>query len=275
MDDFPSAAASFPDPFRLLIREKSLSTNDEARVLGEGGAPGGLVVLALDQVAGRGRRGAAWFAPAGESLAFSILLRPQEPKSLWPRLALAAGLAVAEAAECFGIEAGIKWPNDVWIHQRKVAGILVEAGNDFAVVGIGININTRDFPDEIAATATSLGLETGTLHARHEVLGAIIRRFAVRHGQIGCDFQEMLEAVRHRCVLTGHRVSLLTASGPRQGSIAGIAAGGELMLETSDGVENLIQADEIRLIERSVAGSATRCQQPDAQASIVYGCNGP
>ena len=198
-DEFHVAAASFPDPFRLLIRTTASSTNDEARVLGQGGAPGGMVVLALEQLAGRGRRGAAWFSPPGESLAFSILIRPQEPKALWPRLALAAGLAVAEAVESFGVQAGIKWPNDVWIRNRKVAGILVESGNDFAVVGIGFNVNTLSFPESVEGIATSLALESGMTQSRQEVLGAIIHRFALRQGQISGDFDELLDAVRPRC----------------------------------------------------------------------------
>src|SRR5512134_2109839 len=160
-DDFTGIASEFPDPFRLLIRETAGSTNDELRALAAAGSPDGLVLLALQQTAGRGRRGAAWFCPAGESLAFSILVRPAEPKALWPRLALAAGLAVAEAAESFGPPAGIKWPNDVWIGRRKVAGILVEAGPDFAIVGIGLNVHTTSFPAEVSEIATSLRIASG------------------------------------------------------------------------------------------------------------------
>src|SRR6478735_9128147 len=111
-EDFTRVAADFPEPFRLLVRESVESTNDEVRILAQTGAPDGLVVLAERQTAGRGRRGAAWFSQAGESLAFSVLLRPDEPKALWPRLALAAGLAVTEAVESFGTQPGIKWPND-------------------------------------------------------------------------------------------------------------------------------------------------------------------
>lgn len=247
-DDFTGAAAGFPDPYHLLVRETAASTNDEARILGQAGAPGGLVLLALQQTAGRGRRGAAWFSPAGESLAFSILIRPEEPKALWPRLALATGLAVAEAVESLGLTAGIKWPNDVWIRNRKAAGILVEAGMDFAVIGIGINVNTREFPAEVAEIATSLRIESGRDHFRHEVLAAIIRRFAIRQGQIGTNFHELLDAVRQRCVLTGQRVSLITSGGPKQGIVEGIAAGGELILRSQAGLENLIQADEVRII---------------------------
>jgi len=247
-DEFAAAAAAFPDPFRLLVRETAASTNDELRALAENGAPGGLVLLALKQTAGRGRRGTAWFAPEHESLAFSILVRPEEPKALWPRLALAAGLAVAEAVESCGPTAGIKWPNDVWIHGRKVAGVLVEAGGDFAIVGIGLNVNTTAFPAEVAEIATSLRLETSAGHSRADVLAAVIRSFARRSREIGHDFDGLLAAVRQRCVLTGRRVTCNTAGGPRQGVVEGIAAGGELLLRGTAGLERLIQADELRLL---------------------------
>jgi BirA family biotin operon repressor/biotin-[acetyl-CoA-carboxylase] ligase len=247
-DDFSLVAADFPDPFRLLVRETAASTNDELRALAEDGAPGGLVLLALKQTAGRGRRGAAWFSPPGESLAFSILVRPEEPKALWPRLALATGIAVAEAAESFGTVAGIKWPNDVWIGRRKLAGILVEAGRDYAIVGIGLNVNSTAFPPEVADIATSLWIETALEHPRHEVLAAIIRSFARRSREIGSDFDRLLDSVRQRCVLTGRLVSLSTSGGPRQGIIEGIAPGGELLLRTETGLERLIQADEVRIL---------------------------
>jgi BirA family biotin operon repressor/biotin-[acetyl-CoA-carboxylase] ligase len=249
-DDFASAAAGFPDPFRLLVRKTAGSTNDELRSLAAAGAPDGLVLLALEQTAGRGRRGAAWFAAPAESLAFSILVRPTAPKSLWPRLALATGLAVAEAVESFGIAAGIKWPNDVWIGRRKAAGILVEAGADFAIVGIGLNVNTTDFPIPVAGIATSLRLESGAEHPRHDVLSAIIRHFSRRQGQIGDDFDDLLDGVRQRCVLTTHAVSLMTPQGQLHGTVEGIAQSGELLLRTRCGtLVSLIQADEVRIVD--------------------------
>jgi BirA family biotin operon repressor/biotin-[acetyl-CoA-carboxylase] ligase len=247
-DDFHGIASDFPVPFRLQVLKTTGSTNDELRALAPSGVPDGLVLLALHQTSGRGRRGAIWFSQPEVSLAFSILVRPQEPKALWPRLALAAGLAVAEALESFGPAATIKWPNDVWIHHRKVAGILVEAGADFAIVGIGINVNTSTFPREVADIATSLRIATTRDHPRSEVLGAIIHRFALRRTQLGTDFHELLDAVRQRCVLTGQRVSLTSGNVSRHGLIEGIGPGGELLLRTASGLECLIQADEIRLI---------------------------
>jgi len=250
--EFSPAAADFPDPFRLLIREECASTNDELRKLASQGAAEGLVLLARRQTAGRGRRGAAWFAPSAESLAFTILLRPKAPKSCWPRLALAAGVAVAEALDAQGLESGIKWPNDVWVHGRKISGILVEAGADFVLVGIGININTADFPAEVAEIATSLRLATGRPHSRSVVLAEVVRRFAVRSAQIDSDFPVLLAAVRSRCVLTGREVRLTTSQGLLRGTVAGISPEGALLLETPQGVQALLQADEIRLVTQAM-----------------------
>ena len=247
-EDFTSISEGLPEPFHLLIRKTVGSTNDEIRELAQAGAADGMILLAESQTAGRGRRGAAWFSPPGESLAFSILVRPEQPKALWPRLALAGGLAVAEAVESFGLQAGIKWPNDVWIRHLKVAGILVEAGTDFAIVGIGINVKTTQFPPEVAEIATSLQLENGREFSLPDVLAAIIRQFSIRRQQIGASFEDLLSAVQVRCVLTGNRVSLTTSGGLKTGVVEGIAPGGELLLRTKSGLERLIQADEIRLL---------------------------
>ncbi len=247
-DDFSGIEADLPPPFRLLVRESAGSTNDELRLLAAGGETGGLVMLALRQTNGRGRRGTAWFAPPEESLAFSILVRPEEPKALWPRLALAAGLAVAETMESHVPLAGIKWPNDVWIGSRKIAGILVEAGPDFAIVGIGINVNTTGFPAEISSVATSLRLETGREISRGAVLAEVISRFALRGGQIGAGFQDLLSAIRIRCVLSGNEVELQAADGVRRGRVEGIGPGGELLLNSGGKLESLLQADSVRIV---------------------------
>ena len=147
MSEYDEVAAGMPGEFRVLWRAEVSSTNDELRILAEQGMGAGLVLVGEDQKAGRGRRGAAWFSPKGDGLAFSVLLRPGADKGLWHRLSLVAGLAVAEAVEKFGVIAEVKWPNDVLVGGRKLAGILVEAGKDFVIVGIGINANAVDFPE--------------------------------------------------------------------------------------------------------------------------------
>lgn len=244
--EFAATALSLPEPFRLWLRETCESTSDEARALGMAGAQGGQVVVSDSQTAGRGRRGAAWFGTAGESLLFSILWRAEVAKPLWPRLALAAGLAVAEACETHVPLAGIKWPNDVWISQRKIAGILVEAGPDFVVVGIGINANTPSFPDELCQTSTSLAIETGHRVDRGELLGKTLARFAIHAGRIGSDFPLLLDRVRQRCVLTGLWVDLQSPSGPLHGRCEGIGPAGELLVRTDLGLRHVLQADEVR-----------------------------
>ncbi len=237
-----------PDPFRLWLRDRCGSTNDEACRLGEGGAGSGAVVVAGVQTAGRGRRGASWFADPADSLAMSILWRPHAAKPLWPRLALATGLAVAEACERHIPLAGVKWPNDVWINGRKVAGILVEAGADFVVVGIGINVNTRDFPAEIAGRATSLAVECGTTIERAALLAEIISRFACHAAQIDAGFPAIVQGVNHRCVLHGNTVEMTSPSGRLGGRCEGVGPGGELLIRHHNGrLERVIQADDVRL----------------------------
>lgn len=245
MNEFAPIASHMPDPFRVLWRKKVSSTNDELRELAANGMAEGLVLVCEEQAAGRGRRGAAWFSPKGESLAFSILLRPSAPKSMWSRLSLATGLAVAEALERFVPLAEIKWPNDVQIAGKKIAGILVEAGADFVIVGIGINVNSEHFPEGLAAT--SLKSETGNEISRAEVLLEVVNRLAKHVGRIDNEFSEMLEGVKERCALTGKSVSLTYTDKRVEGEVKGIGPGGELLVEIEGKLEKIFQADEIRL----------------------------
>ena len=247
MNDFQHIASQLPDPFRLLWREQVGSTNDELRKLAEQGMGEGLVLVAEEQTAGRGRRGAVWVSPKGENLAFSILLRPIAPKALWHRLSLVAGLAVAEALENYVSLAEIKWPNDVRVGEKKIAGILVEAGKDFVIIGIGININSRKFPDELAAT--SLGEQTGRVYSRAEVLHEVVVRLSCYADRINQGYADSLKSIRERCALTGHRVSYLIADQRCEGIVRGIGTAGELMVETDEKLEGLVQADEVRILD--------------------------
>lgn len=244
---FQTLAADLPDPFRLLWRESVGSTNDALRQLAEQGMAEGLVFVTDEQTAGRGRRGAAWLSPKGENLACSILLRPSAPKTLWHRLSLITGLAVAEALEKFVPYAEIKWPNDVRVSGKKIAGILVEAGGDYVIIGIGINVNSTDFPQELAAT--SLREEMGMELDRAEVLRAVITRLAHHSGALSSDFSLLLQSIRERCALTGHHVSFLAADQRREGTVRGIGSAGELLIEIEGKTEALFQADEIRIVK--------------------------
>lgn len=225
------------------------STNDVARQWATEGAADGSVVCAVEQTAGRGRRGAAWLCPPGEGLAFSQILRPTMPKALWPRLALVAGLAVAKVLESHGIAAEVKWPNDVLVDGRKIAGILVEAVGDAVIVGIGLNVNVRDFPDELNDTATSLLRETGQSMDRQDLLEKL--SFSVwRHaGQVEHDFSGLMQGLRERCALSGKRVSLLLGNEMHLVLVKGLSDHGELVIERNGISETLIQADQIRILE--------------------------
>ena len=131
------------------------STNERAKALADLGAPHGTLVTADEQSAGRGRQGRPWTAPPGSAVLMSVVLRDLDERH--ELLPLAAAVAVCEAVP---VEATIKWPNDVWIERRKVAGILVEGRpqEGWAVLGIGLNVTTDSFPPELAELATSLRL---------------------------------------------------------------------------------------------------------------------
>lgn len=137
------------------------STNERTRELVEAGAPGGAIVTAREQTAGRGRQGRVWTAPEGKALLYSAILRPLDERHLL--LPLSVPLAVCAAAEELrpGAECQVKWPNDVWLEGRKLAGILIEAKpqEGWAVIGIGLNlsIEAHEFPDDLRQPAISLG----------------------------------------------------------------------------------------------------------------------
>ena len=233
---------------RVIFFDECGSTNDEARKLAQKGAAHEALILTERQTAGRGRRGQAWACIPGKGLACSLLLRPSAAPFLWSRHALAAGLAVAEAVESLGLSAMVKWPNDVWVHGRKICGILVEAGENFVIVGIGLNINDANFPDELAYPATSMFLETQKSFCREEVLIRLLDRLQIRLSQIDTTFDELLSAFRKRCALTGKDIMLEVNQQTKTGRVEGISSNGELLLRTSDGLEKVVQANMIRIL---------------------------
>jgi BirA family transcriptional regulator, biotin operon repressor / biotin---[acetyl-CoA-carboxylase] ligase len=208
------------------------STNERARELATNGAPHGTLVTASEQTAGRGRQGRTWSAPAGRALLCSLVVR--DPPRLLP---LAAGVAVAEVA---GDGALIKWPNDILIEGRKVAGILVEGRPQqrWAVLGIGLNVALRreDFPPELREQAGTLGLDDDAVEPTLERLLAALELW------LAASESEVLEAVRARDALLGRPVRWAAGAG-RGGGIDG---DGRLVVETEDGHVSL-EAGEVHL----------------------------
>jgi len=209
------------------------STNERAKLLAAAGAPHGTLVTADEQAAGRGRQGRQWTAPAGSAVLMSLVLR--EFDELLP---LTAAVAVCEALP---VDATVKWPNDVWIDRRKVAGILVEGRpqEGWAVLGVGLNVSTTEFPPELAQTATSL-LLSGTDATRDRVLDDVLRSLSE---WLGAPPEAVLSAWRERDALKGERVRW--ADG--EGIADGIDDSGALLVETRDGPVTL-DAGEVHLL---------------------------
>ena len=213
------------------------STMDLARAAGHDGAEHGLVILADEQTAGRGRFGRRWVAPAGTNLTFTVLLRP--PLSILERLSMIAALAVGDGVEAIaGIVPAFKWPNDVQVAGRKLAGILIEAEFDgerpaFALVGIGLNVNLDTAAEpEVREIAVSLRDCTGRTLERESVLAAVLNAFQRWYSAPG---PEVLAAWSARLVTLGQPVSVSFAGRIEQGIVESVTATGALQLRRADG----------------------------------------
>jgi len=251
------AALTWGEP--LTYGERTGSTNDDALAAARQGATSGSVFLAEHQSRGRGRRGRRWLAESGQSLLFSVLLRPAEGASaaqaLGPQtgaLTLAVGLGVRAALAPYSDQAlSVKWPNDVLCARRKLAGILCEsqlqAGRiDAIVIGVGINVGPQAFPPELAHDATSLAELSGRGHSREQLLLAVlseVEQRATAGERTGLG--DLLEEFRAHDALRDRKVYV---SGARE--LTGIARGvdgeGHLLLET-DGIVIAVHSGTVRL----------------------------
>jgi BirA family biotin operon repressor/biotin-[acetyl-CoA-carboxylase] ligase len=218
------------------------STNARARELALAGAPDGTIVTASEQSAGRGRQGRTWSAPPGRALLVSAIVRDLSRRDAL--LPLAAPVAVAEACDEFaGSACGIKWPNDIWVGGRKLSGILLEGRpqEGWAVIGIGLNVGTREdeFPDELRATATSLAIASGHDPGVEPVLASVLRALGRRLGE---PADTTLAAWRERDVLLGRRIRWNGG----EGEAVGLDANGALLVETGSG-RVALDAGEVHL----------------------------
>lgn len=223
------------------------STNAYARRIGEEGAPDGTLVIADEQTAGRGRSGRHWVTPPGTAIAFTLLLKPDIPPSRISMVTLVMGLAVCSAIRRLtGLDAGIKWPNDVVIDGRKVCGILTEMsaemdGVHYIVIGTGINTNLTSFPDEIKDVATSLQIQLEHPVDRAEVLVEVIELFEEYYEKFEKDGDlSSLQDIYNEALLNrGRKVRVLDPKGEYTGRALGIDPEGKLLVERDDDGETV------------------------------------
>jgi BirA family biotin operon repressor/biotin-[acetyl-CoA-carboxylase] ligase len=219
--------------------ESTESTQNLARGFAGQGSPEGSLVLASHQSAGRGRQGRAWQSPAGKNLLFSIVLRP--PHSCRPsQLPLVIGLGLLEALELS--EARLKWPNDIWVGGRKLAGILVEGSADFYIAGIGMNVNMgpRDFPQELLGRATSLEIEVGATLELEPLLARLLGSMESCYERwISEGFETIKTSWLGKSLFLDEKVRV----GENEGVFRGIDAVGALILEQTGGLRTLYSGE--------------------------------
>ena len=224
-------------------------TGSTLNVLRDSDHPHGAVAVAEHQTAGRGRSGRVWEDAPSRALLFSVLLQPKGDAPL-PQLSLVTGLAVAAAVEATaGVGTGVKWPNDVLVDGRKVAGILLEASGAKVVCGIGINVNQEgdELPTETRTPATSLRVATGRALDRGRLLAAVLAELEARYGRwLAEGLAGLTTELEARNVLAGRAVIIDGSAG----TAGAIAPDGRLTVVLDDGGVVLVESGEIELDTR-------------------------
>ncbi|WP_342414667.1 biotin--[acetyl-CoA-carboxylase] ligase [Paenibacillus sp. FSL R10-2782] len=242
---------------RIVVLDSTVSTQQDAMRLAEEGAPQGTVVLAEEQTAGRGRLGRKWFSPRGKGVWMSIVLRPNQPLGFTPQLTLLTGVAVCRAIRRLtGVEVGIKWPNDLLVHGRKVCGILLESSTEdqrvrycIAGIGIDVNLNTEDYPEELSQVGTSLRIEAGRAIDRTALIAAVLEEmeqlcalYADQGFQPVAMLWEVLSVTMNRFVRahTGQGKAV-------EGTAVGLDPSGALVVETEQGERIQVVSGDVQL----------------------------
>ena len=246
----------------VYLYRQTDSTNAVARALAEGGAREGLLVVAEAQSAGRGRAGRRWITTEGTALAFSLVLRPAVPPPQAARLTMLAGLAVCEAIEqVCGVPAALKWPNDILVGGRKAGGILLEAVSgggpdvtpdderlEFAILGIGLNIEQAPPPDEVDFPATALQLEAGRVVDRLKLLRAILQRLEAHYPRLAAsEAGGLRDEWAARLAWMGEPVVAHTPEGDYDGLAEATDVDGALIVQLASGERVRVRAGDVQL----------------------------
>lgn len=240
----------------IRVFEQTTSTNDVIEKMARDGAKEGAVVFAESQTQGRGRLGRLWISPARKGLWFSVLLRPDLSPQSATQLTVAAAVAVRRAIEQqTGLRAEIKWPNDILIKGKKVAGILTELSAEldrikYVLVGIGVDVNLRkeDFLPELASQATSLQIELGRPVVRAELAAALLRELDKEYGKLlAGQFAEVADEWEKYCSTLGQRLVIVLGIRSVSGRAEALGEDGALLLRTEHGHLERIVGGDVRL----------------------------
>jgi BirA family biotin operon repressor/biotin-[acetyl-CoA-carboxylase] ligase len=236
----------------ILVFQETASTNDVVEHLAKSGAREGLVVFAESQTRGRGRRGREWVSPRGKGLWFSVLLRPSLPPTAASRITVAASVAVARAIrEVCRVEARIKWPNDVIVNGKKLAGILTElrAETDeilLAILGIGIDVNCEreDFPNDLEGVVTSLKMETGSAQDRVSLAVQVLAALDECYELALTDFETVVDEWAKLCTTLGHQIVVTMGQRRVEGFAQALDSDGALLVRCDSGqLERILGGD--------------------------------
>ena len=229
--------------WRIIRLTEVSSTNDYAREIAED-VPEGTVVVARRQRSGRGRKGRNWISPEG-GLWATVVLKPRSSPEHVTKLVFVGALAVVDALSNYGIRGEIKWPNDVLVDGRKIAGILSECKlNSFALLGIGLNVN-NSIPEELRGSATSMREILGRELEVEEVLNSLLTSLSYWYSLFkGGRHKEILDAVRSRSAVLGREVVILEDGREiLRGYAVGIDESGALLVDTGESVERVLYGD--------------------------------
>jgi BirA family transcriptional regulator, biotin operon repressor / biotin---[acetyl-CoA-carboxylase] ligase len=231
------------------------STNIKAKELAEGGADEGALIIAEAQTEGRGRRGRSWLSPAGHGIYATLVLRPAMSPAGAPRITLMTAVAVAEALlSLLELDIKIKWPNDIMVKGKKLAGILTEISTEmdsinYIVVGLGLNVNAPDFPKELEKRATSILIETGRSFSRIKLLRAYLEQFEKYYKMFTSNhFKPIMQRWKELSGIIGQEIIVDVVGQSHRGLVVDIDDDGVLILKDSDGIIHRIFSGDVTVV---------------------------
>ncbi|MCT8975404.1 biotin--[acetyl-CoA-carboxylase] ligase [Clostridium sp. CX1] len=240
------------------------STNNKAKELALSNAPHGTVIISEEQTEGRGRLGRNWSSPKFKGIWLSIILRPDTDPLNVPKVTQVGAAAVIKALNELDINAYVKWPNDIILNEKKVCGILTEMSGElnkvnYVVMGIGINVNTdsSDFPEELKNTATSISLETGKYIKRKELVSKLLNSFELLYDEFEKEetIKTSVSICKKNSILLGKEIKIINRGKETYARAVDLSDEGELTVQYTDGIVEKIVSGEVSI--RGLTGSYT------------------